>query len=86
MAAHSVVGDSTTRRASPLDLSSSTVPLATIEPALTMPTLSHSRSTRSSWWLENTTGTPADAELRAAVEELTARLRDLTAHLTPDQA
>ncbi|MFJ4706593.1 hypothetical protein ACIP6I_17340 [Streptomyces anulatus] len=31
-------------------------------------------------------GAVQDPELRAAVQELTARLRDLTAHLTPDQA
>ncbi|MGW7091530.1 hypothetical protein [Streptomyces sp. NPDC054874] len=31
-------------------------------------------------------GAAQDPELRAAVQELTARLRDLTAHLTPDQA
>ncbi|MFI7287065.1 hypothetical protein ACIBRY_10505 [Streptomyces anulatus] len=31
-------------------------------------------------------GATQDPELRSAVEELTARLRDLTAHLTPDQA
>ncbi|MFJ2649698.1 hypothetical protein ACIO1C_23615 [Streptomyces sp. NPDC087420] len=31
-------------------------------------------------------GAAQDPELRAAVEELTARLRDLAAHLTPDQA
>lgn len=30
--------------------------------------------------------TTQDPELRAAVQELTARLRDLTAHLTPEQA
>ncbi|MFH9269238.1 hypothetical protein ACH4KN_34050 [Streptomyces sp. NPDC017546] len=31
-------------------------------------------------------GAAQDPELRAAVQELTARLRDLSAHLTPDQA
>ncbi|MBT2901866.1 MULTISPECIES: hypothetical protein [unclassified Streptomyces] len=31
-------------------------------------------------------GAGQDPELRAAVQELTARLRDLSAHLTPDQA
>ncbi|MFD7385919.1 MULTISPECIES: hypothetical protein [Streptomyces] len=31
-------------------------------------------------------GAAQDPELYAAVNELTARLRDLTAHLTPDQA
>ncbi len=36
----------------------STVPMATMRPRARMPTESHSRSTRSSWWLENTTGTP----------------------------
>ncbi|MFJ4614631.1 hypothetical protein [Streptomyces griseus] len=30
-------------------------------------------------------GATQDPELRAAVQELTARLRDLTAHLTPEQ-
>ncbi|MFF8245423.1 hypothetical protein [Streptomyces griseus] len=30
-------------------------------------------------------GVTQDPELRAAVQELTARLRDLTAHLTPEQ-
>ena len=32
---------------------------ATMRPSLTMPTRSQSRSTRSSWWLENTVGTPS---------------------------
>ena len=47
------------RPCSPRERSSATVPLATRRPSLTIATASHSRSTSSSWWLENRTGTPA---------------------------
>ena len=47
------------------ELRGSTVPDGDHLPTLTMPTRSQSRSTRSSWWLENTTGTPAAAFSRS---------------------
>src|SRR5665647_10295 len=45
--------------------SSSMVPTATIWPELMMPTRSHSRSTRSSWWEEKMTGTPSSVRSRS---------------------
>ena len=45
--------------AAPRARSSATVPLATRPPSLMIATASQRRSTSSSWWLENSTGTPA---------------------------
>src|ERR671920_186786 len=57
------VGRSTTSLTTlvPGPRSVSTVPDATSRPSLMIATASHSRSTRSSWWLEKTTGTPVAA-------------------------
>ena len=43
--------------------------VATIRPRARMPTESQSRSTRSSWWLEKTTGTPSPALLEQRLGE-----------------
>ena len=45
-------------------LSSSMAPAATIRPLAMITTSSHTSSTRSSWWLENTTPTPGRAPAR----------------------
>ena len=54
----------TTRCGAGPRVSSSTVPLATSRPRSMIATSSHSPSTRSSWWLENSTVAPASRDLR----------------------